>query len=93
MRARFEEHRTAIGSLVGVVCLGLSVLWLVVVPSEADGADGPERWILEYGHSVVWLLLGLTVVLVALRAPARLWRASAVAAGVAYAGFVATLVF
>lgn len=92
VRAFWEEHHRSIGTSVAALCFVLALVWLEVVPSEAEEATGLAAPVLRYGHSLVWVLLGVTALLAGWGAPRRLWQRSVCAAGVVYAAFVIALV-
>ena len=85
-------HQRTLGVIGGIACLGLAVVWLVVVPDEASGATGLREALLRYGHSVVWLLLGLSALLFATGGPRRSVEWTATAALAVYIAFVVALV-
>jgi hypothetical protein len=73
----------ALGSLV------LAVVFAVWRPNRAhlDSLPGWRRLVLRWGHSLVWLLLAAWAALAALGVDTLL----ALAAGIAYAVFIVTL--
>lgn len=70
----------------------LAVVWTVVVPDEAIGADGVRAVALRWGHPVSWAALSVMGLLVAADAPGWSRRLAGGVALTAYAGFVAALV-
>ena len=70
-------------------CLALAIMWLFVVPTEADAATGARGLLLTYGHATCWSLLALSTASAALRAPrvmVSLFMWSALACYVAFLG-------
>jgi len=84
--------RRCIAAAATVVCLVLAAVWLVVTPDEANGADGVRQALLLYGHTVVWLLLGLAAALYAIGAAGRAVESTAMLALGFYVAFVTALI-
>ncbi len=83
----------AIAAVAAVGCAGLAVVWLRVVPAEADAASGARAWLLHYGHAAVWASLAVAAALVAGGAPARVASRIGTVALAVYAAFVLALLW
>ncbi|MGD8199672.1 hypothetical protein ACQE98_03300 [Ornithinimicrobium sp. W1679] len=82
-----EGHRRVVGLGGAAAALTLAGIWTVVVPDRADTAAGLQALAVRWGHPLCWLLLAVSGVLYAVRAP------SAAVAGAAWAALAAYLVF
>lgn len=85
-------HRRQVGLVAGSVCVGSAVVWLLVVPSEADDAAGWQRLVLTYGHALVWVMLAMAALLFAFGASGRLIGRVAQLALFVYIAFIAAFV-
>jgi hypothetical protein len=74
------------------LCLAVAAVWVFVVPRpQLAGATGWRRFLLRWGHALVWLLLALSF---GLRAAGQSGLADPVAAagGLTYVAFLGALV-
>lgn len=74
-----------------VVATGLTVVWLFVVPEQADQTHGLQAAAIRWGHPATWALLALFGALVALDAPKPIRDTVAWASLACYAAFWAGL--
>jgi hypothetical protein len=86
-----RARRTPLGLLACGLALTVAVVYLVVVPAEAAAVTGPARWVLQYAHSLCWLLLAAASLGWALRASRRLVSVLAWSALGCYGLFLTTL--
>lgn len=87
----WTRHRRVVGTVGAVAATALAATWLVVVPGEAAEAEGLQRFLLQYAHSICWGLLAIALAGFALRAPRILVDGAAWSALVAYAAFLLAL--
>lgn len=87
-----RPRRRILGVVGAVAAFALAALWTVVTPGETESASGVEYWLLRWGHSVCWALLGVAALGFAADGPTRLRDTALVAAGVCYAGFILAVV-
>lgn len=87
----WHRHRVAVGLTAAAVATSLALTWLVVVPSEASEATGLQLWVLQYAHSLCWVLIAIAAVGYAVRAPRILIDGAAWSALAAYAAFLLAL--
>lgn len=73
-------------TLYSFPCFLLAFIWTMVWPRKAAPPGGPGRFILRWGHSVVWFLLGIATLV-----EPQTGSILAVAATALYVVFVATL--
>jgi hypothetical protein len=76
----------------GVLCLALSIVWILVWPSDRAVVPGTLAYfILRWFHALVWVLLGLAAFIAAFKEPggARLAKLVALASLVVYLVFMA----
>jgi hypothetical protein len=90
-RSLLERHRTAVGGAAAVVCAVLAVVWLLVVPEQADQAGPLRAAVIRLGHPLCWGLLSVTGVLFAVGAPRPLVQTVAYAALASYGAFLLAL--
>lgn len=76
-----------------MVATGLTVVWLFVVPEQADQTHGLQAAAIRWGHPATWALLALFGALVALDAPKPIRDTVAWASLACYAAFWAGLLF
>jgi H+/gluconate symporter-like permease len=75
----------------GAACLGVAALFAFVVPHKpSTQAAGPRRFLLRWGHALVWVLLAAMCFVWALGL-GLLGNVFGLAAGLAYAVFLFTL--
>lgn len=91
VRAWLQRHHRVLGVVGAVFAAAMTVLWLVVVPAEAETASGVQEFLIRYGHPAAWALLAVLGVLIAADAPRRLRDAVAYASLVAYLAFLGAL--
>lgn len=87
MKKYFQEHRAYFGILGTVFATIVAIVYFVVLPAEIEGTQGVTRFILQYGHSLCWLLLA---------AAAAVWgfgRSRVWAGRLAYAALTVYIVF
>jgi hypothetical protein len=86
MKSSLQKHRVPVGIAATIIALGVATVYYYILPTEAAFAQGATRFILEYGHSLCWILLA---------AAATLWtlKKERLATGFAYAGLAAYLLF
>ena len=87
-----RRRRRFLGAVLALVATGMTAVWLVVVPEEAQRGGGAREIAVRWGHPACWALLAVVGVLIAADAPERLRRAAAIAAAVCYVAFLAGLV-
>ena len=85
------RRRRVLGLVGVVVAAGLTVVWLFVVPEQADQTHGLQAAAIRWGHPATWALLALFGVLVALDAPKPIRDTVAWASLACYAAFWAGL--
>jgi hypothetical protein len=88
---RASRRRTAagIGSALAAV---VAVVFATVGDGVGPKGEGWRLWVIEYGHTLTWILLSLSLALVAWgRVSARIANGIGVAALVSYIAFLATL--
>jgi hypothetical protein len=86
-----RARRRPLGLLACGLALAVAIVYLVVVPAEAAAVTGPARWVLQYAHSLCWLLLAAASLGWALRASRRLVSVVAWSALGCYGLFLITL--
>lgn len=81
-------------SLYGIPCLLLSFFFFFVWPHNKAPQHGWRHFVLRWGHSIVWLLLGLAAFIAGTGGGGAMAIAQVMAIGalLVYAGFVGTLV-
>jgi hypothetical protein len=86
MKSFLQKHRTPTGIAAAIFALGVATIYYYVLPAEAVVAQGGARFILEYGHSLCWILLA---------AAAALWtfKKERFATGFAYAALAVYVLF
>lgn len=86
MKSFLQKHRTPVGIASVIFALGVATVYYYILPAEAVSAQGITRFVLEYGHSLCWILLA---------AAATLWtlKKERIATGFAYAGLAVYLLF
>jgi hypothetical protein len=63
MKSFFQKHRFPVGIVATIFALGVATVYFYVLPAEAAVAQGGTRFILEYGHSLCWVLLAAAATL------------------------------
>lgn len=63
MKSNLEKHRGLFGVVGGIIALIIAVIYLKVIPEEAATANGFQKMILIYGHSLCWILLSAASIL------------------------------
>lgn len=63
MKGFIQTHRKVVGIVSVIGALAIATLYLFVVPEQAESATGLERLIIEYAHSLVWVLLAAALAL------------------------------
>lgn len=86
------RRRAVAGPVAVVLAAALGVVWLVVVPDEAERAAGWREVALRYGHPACWFLLAVAALAWTARAPRRWVEVPAWAALACYAAFLAASV-
>ena len=86
-----RRHHRMLGIVGAVIAAALAVVWVFVVPEQAESATGVREAAIRWGHPVCWALLAVVGVLVAVDAPRRLRDGVAVLAAVSYAAFLLAL--
>ena len=86
------RHRRLVGGVAGGTAAVLAALWLFVVPQKADEVAGIQRALIQYGHSLCWVLLSAAAFLYAAQAPRRFIETAAWSALAAYIAFLLALV-
>ena len=57
----WHRHRRVVGGVGAAAATALAATWLVVVPGEAAEADGLQRFLLQYAHSICWGLIAIAL--------------------------------
>lgn len=86
------RRRAVVGPVAVVLAAALGVVWLVVVPGEAESAAGWREVALRYGHPACWFLLAAAALAWTTRAPRRWVEAPAWTALACYLAFLAASV-
>jgi hypothetical protein len=86
------RHKKAAGIVGAIVAGAIAVIYLFIVPQEAEYANGLFWLTLTYGHTVCWLLLATASLLYGIGKPMRIISICAYAGLAIYALFVVTLI-
>ncbi len=93
MKSILLRHRLYVGSVMAVIAIAVAVVYMFVLPAEAEGVHPLVQSILRYGHSLCWVLLAVAAGLFATKAPLRAVMWCAYAALFAYGVFIVTYLF
>lgn len=91
-QAESQRRRRMLGSAGALAALGMTALWLTVVPDKAEATDGLQSMAIRYGHPVSWGALAALGLLVATDAPRPLRSAAGAVSLGSYVAFLAALV-
>lgn len=87
-----KTHRIVVGTVGAIVAFAVAAVYFVVIPAEASTAGFVSSFILTYGHSLCWVLLGIASI-GWVAEPNRTWpKAFAYSALCVYGIFMLTLV-
>lgn len=59
IKKAIQKHRRIFGTVGAVVALVIMVVYIFILPKEADSTTGFQKAILTYAHPICWLLLGI----------------------------------
>jgi len=54
-----KKYRIPLSIVAFLIALGISVVYYFLVPDEAANTSGVLEFILQHGHSIVWVFLSL----------------------------------
>ena len=91
MKLFLERHRKVIGLIGTLVAVAVAVLYLFIIPGEAEETSGVAKINLQYAHSLCWLLLSTASTCWALGKYFMLAKYFAYSALAVYLIFMATL--
>lgn len=86
-----HRHRRPLGLVGAAAGIGMTALWVMVVPDKAQATEGLQSLAIRYGHPLSWALLSALGLAVAAGAPARVRDGLAWSALAAYLAFVLAL--
>lgn len=81
-----------LGLLGAAVAAVMTLVWTLVVPEQAERADGTRELALRLGHPMAWAALSVLGLAVALDARPGVRTAAGTVAATCYAAFVLALV-
>lgn len=86
-----RRHRRVVGLASAAVALGMTALWVAVVPDRAATTTGLQSWAIRYGHPASWACLAAVGVAFAAAGPRWLRETLAWSALGAYVAFLLAL--
>ena len=86
-----RRHRRLVGLAGAALALGMTVVWVAVVPDKAETTTGLQSWALRWGHPASWACLTGAGAAFAVDAPRRVRELLAWSALGTYAAFLLAL--
>lgn len=91
MKNYLQKHRKPFGILGACAAFAVAVIYLIVVPEEAQATNGVRKLVLLYAHSGCWFLLSAASLTWSLGRSKKLSIIFAYSALAMYACFMAVL--